>query len=275
MNIIELCKCIELDSATSRTVSEFEDNSEIQQIVPHFKQLISGLTAAETASNVQSELEKNLSESRFSEINKNGIFMLYIHLKAACLSFEKYTEKDISFEIFKDTMKCFSRFVSEHVESFNKIGFDRAFWTYRQLSLQLFRIGELEYEIISPEESAIHIPSDADISLDKCRASFERYGKFLEKTFKMHPSRFSLDSWLISPALDGLLEPSSKIIAFKNCFELEEWNKDSADYKQWIFGKENISIEEMPEKTSLQRKSKALLKSGGKIGTAKGYLKSF
>ena len=275
MNVTELCRCIELDDEASRIISEFENNAQIQQFIPSFKHLITSLTETETASKAQTQLEAALTDMQFAEINKSGLFMLYLHLKAACLSFEKYAEKGISNEIFTATMKCFSRFVNEHKTSFNKIGFDRAFWTYRQLSLQLFRIGQLEYEIISQDESAVHIPSDADISLDKCRTSFEEYCKFLGTHFKMQPSRFSLDSWLISPALDTLLEPSSKIIAFKNCFELEEWNKDSDDYKQWIFGKENISIEEMPEKTRLQRKAKALLQHGGKIGTAKGSLKSF
>ncbi len=275
MNVTELCKCIELDDDASRIIAGFENNAQIQQIIPQFKSFISGLTEPETASNAQLKLETKLKDSMFAEANQNGLLILYFHLKAACLSFEKYAEKGISNEIFTETMKCFSRFVNEHKTSFYKTGFDRAFWTYRQLSLQLFRIGQLEYEIISPKESAIHIPSDADISLDKCRASFEEYCEFLASTFKMRPSRFSLDSWLISPALDELLEPSSKIISFKNCFELEEWNKDSDEYKQWIFGKDNISVDEMPELTSLQRKAKALLRRGGKIGTAQGFLKSF
>ena len=76
----------------------------------------------------------------------------------------------------------------------------------------------------------------------------------------------------------GLFRP--RLMSFLNLlqrlsFELEEWNKDSDEYKQWIFGKDNISIDEMPEQTSLQRKAKALLRRGGKIGTAQGFLKSF
>ena len=275
MNVLELCKNIELNEDASRIIAGFEDNPEIQHTISCFKELISDLTSTETASTAQTKLEAKMNSSEFSEQNENGMLMLYIHLKAACLSFEKYTAKGISTEIFKETMKCFSRFINEHNESYGRIGFDRAFWTYRQLSLQLFRIGQLEYEIISPEESAIHIPSDADISLDKCRDSFETYCIFIKKTFGFVPQKFSLDSWLISPALDDILEPTSKIIIFKNCFEIQEWNKDSEEFKQWIFGKDNISIEEMPEKTSLQRKTKALLQNGGKFGTAKGILKSF
>ena len=275
MNVLELCKIIELNEDASKIISRFENNLEIQQSISCFKELISDLTSTETASTAQTKLETAMNTSEFSEQNKNGMLMLYIHLKAACLSFEKYAQKGISTEVFKETMKCFSRFINEHYKSYGRTGFDRAFWTYRQLSLQLFRIGQLEYELISPEESAIHIPSDADISLDKCRDSFEEYCVFLKKVFGFEPQKFSLDSWLISPALDDILEPTSKIIIFKNCFEIQEWNKESEEFKQWIFGKDNISIEEMPETTSLQRKTKALLQNGGKFGTAKGILKSF
>ena len=44
-------------------------------------------------------------------------------------------------------MSCFTRFVNEYKESFNKYGFDRGFWTYRQLAMLLFKVGILEYEI--------------------------------------------------------------------------------------------------------------------------------
>lgn len=71
--------------------------------------------------------------------------------------------------------------------SFGCCGFDRDFWTGRQLSLLLFRLGELEFEIVSEDgEKAelsedekhshyllhVHIPSDADLSPERCDESF-------------------------------------------------------------------------------------------------------
>ena len=99
-------------------------------------------------------------------------------------TYEHYQKAGISGQTFADTMKCFPRFVREHKESFGDYGFDRAFWPGRQLSMLLFRLGALEFELIPeaktddevPEKEAVrafhlpvkeigvHIPSDADIS---------------------------------------------------------------------------------------------------------------
>lgn len=73
-------------------------------------------------------------------------------------------------------MKCFSRFVLENYKWTGKWSFDRDFWVLRQLSLSLFRIGELEFETCSIDDNIakkingnknekviyVHIPSDVN-----------------------------------------------------------------------------------------------------------------
>lgn len=78
--------------------------------------------------------------------DEKGLKMLLCMLRAAVYSYEKYKIKGISDQIFSDTMKCFTRFVNEHKVSYGYYGFDRDFWTGEQLSLLLFRLGELEFE---------------------------------------------------------------------------------------------------------------------------------
>ena len=98
-------------------------------------------------------------------------------------------------------MKCFPRFVREHKECFGDYGFDRAFWPGRQLSMLLFRLGALEFELIPetktddevPEKEAVrafhlpvkeigvHIPSDADISPARVQISFMFANMFFAK----------------------------------------------------------------------------------------------
>lgn len=70
--------------------------------------------------------------------DEKGFKMLCCMLLAASFSYEKYSAQGISDEIFTDTMKCFTRFVKEYKESYGDYGFDRDFWTGRQLSLRLF-----------------------------------------------------------------------------------------------------------------------------------------
>ena len=101
----------------------------------------------------------------------DGLKELAGHLQCALKTWELCEKRGISEEIYVETMKCFTRFVTEHLESYGRYGFDRGFWTVRQLSGVLFRIGELEYETRG-NEIHLHIPSDAVLERPRLRASW-------------------------------------------------------------------------------------------------------
>ena len=91
----------------------------------------------------------------------HGLRMLAVFLRAAFRTREQYREAGIEEKIFLDTMKCFPRFIGEYRESYGEYGFDRGFWAGRQLSLLLFRLGELEFEKAERDGEpalAVHIP---------------------------------------------------------------------------------------------------------------------
>lgn len=87
---------------------------------------------------------------------ERGLDLLSLMLRAALMAYDNYQRQGIGDGIFLATMGCFSRFVGEHLASFGTAGFDRGWWTYRQLSMRLFRTGELEYEFC-PDEQTIHL----------------------------------------------------------------------------------------------------------------------
>ncbi len=72
--------------------------------------------------------------------------MLYCQLECACRIYERYVKKNIPETIYIDTMKCFTRFIEECKKKTGRMFFDRGWWTYRQISMNLFRIGALEYQ---------------------------------------------------------------------------------------------------------------------------------
>ena len=218
----------------------------------------------------------------------DGMKILACMMRAMQDSHALYIEEKIPEKIFADTMKCFTRFLKEHEVSFGCCGFDRDFWTGRQLSLLLFRLGELEFEIVSEEgENAgmaqsekdspyllhVHIPSDADLSTERCDESFRMAEQFFAEHFpKTAGSKFACDSWLLSPALKELLPEGSRILQFQNRFEVKSWNQDADDFLEWVFKRKDLPLEELPEETSLQRKMKAYLLNGEKIGEAYGEI---
>lgn len=194
----------------------------------------------------------------------DGFATLAAHLQCALKTFEIYRERGISQEIFVETMKCFPRFVREHMASYGRYGFDRDFWTVRQLSAVLLRIGELEYEV---REDAIHlhIPSDARLELPLLRRSWERARELLGGADMV------CHSWLLSPDLPGLLDADSRILAFQRNFAIHSPEPDDS-FRQWVFKNPGLPDDRLPEDTSLQRRMKAFLRSGHTFHAARGTL---
>ena len=202
--------------------------------------------------------------------DEGGWKMLSVQLSGALLAREHYKERGISDEIFLDTMGCFNRFVREHYESYGTYGFDRWWWTGRQLSMELFRIGTLEFERAGGE-IAVHIPSDADLSEEALKRSFADARKFFKEKLNLSGD-FVCTSWLLSPALQQLLPSGSKILGFQQWFTIEGF-EDSEEYKVWIFKNGALAPEAFPENTTLQRNAKAFILAGGKIGAGTGRIK--
>lgn len=199
------------------------------------------------------------------QADKDGFVMLRVMLLAAQRSLTLYRSRGIPEDVFTDTMMCFTRFVKEYKECFGHYGFDRGFWTGRQLSLTLFRLGALEFET----NGGIHIPSDADLSSEAVNESLKRARAFFM------PVRFCCDSWLLSPVLGKLLPSDSRINRFRERFEIVRYNEEDDEYKFWVFRNKDLKAEEFPETTSLQRAVKRHVLSGGHVGTAFGFLKTF
>lgn len=210
--------------------------------------------------------------------DRQGIALLTAMLTEGIITYEKYQNKGISDTIFYDTFGCFSRFVKEHMVSYGCYGFDREFWTTRQLSMLLFRIGELEYEMTEHDGQkviSLHIPSDVKLTKENCRRSYEQAKAFLAEYYPDFTyERFVCHSWLLSPNLKEVLAADSHILQFQNEFTVESFEPEAMDYMEWVFKNRDLtSIEEVPQDTSLQRKVKAYIKNGGFIGCAFGGLK--
>lgn len=264
----KICARIGLQEEVTEKILELESKQDFFET----EKEISELTEAENWQKAREKLKKFLGE------DPDGIKMLFCMLKASVISWEKYQEQGIEALIFDETMKCFTRFVEEHKVSYGIYGFDRDFWTGRQLSLQLFRLGELEYEMVEEEKEgryiSIHIPSDAVLDPKKIKESLQEAKVFFEKydsSWKEVP--YKCCSWLLSPALKELLGEKSKILKFQEMFSIEEVYKDSDEFMEWVFKRKDIPLEKLPEETSLQRNMKAHLLSGGWVGEGMGCLK--
>ncbi|MCR4587691.1 MAG: acyltransferase domain-containing protein, partial [Lachnospiraceae bacterium] len=209
-----------------------------------------------------------------------GIASLTAHLLLSLENRASGCWKNIPRDVFIATMGCFSRFVKEHKCSYHIYGYDRAFWTLRQANAKLFRLGELEYERMDRDAAHIHIhiPSDAKLEPEKLNDSIHQAKEFFTMYFPENSnSDYMLETWLLSPELKHLLPPDSRILHFQDAFDITETDPMANDYLEWVFkipGEklEAVSLQDLPEDTTLQKNMKQYILNGGHIGNASGTL---
>jgi len=208
--------------------------------------------------------------------DEDGMKILTCQLKCVCDAYAKYEELGISQKIFIDTMKFFPRFLQEHKDRHGSYRYIWAWWAVRQISMVEFRIEELEYEMRIENGRHlidIHIPADADMTNDKLRSSYLKALEFFEKYYPEYKGTDMVcSSWLLAPSLKHVLPEHSKILQFQKAFNVEKVEEDSLGFMDWVYGSQDIPIDELPEDTSLQKNLKIYLKNKGKIEWATGKL---
>ena len=250
--------------------------------------LIRELSVGERAESAWRELETLLRAG-----NDEGWKILAAMLDAgAGPTLARYRAEGIGEDVFIATMGAFSRFVEESKVRYGSYRFDRAFWTWRQTSLRIFRLGALEYETTKGMETpacileaggltepvravSVHIPSDADLSPAAVDASLSAWHEFaMRHRRQWADASLWCESWLLAPALERLLPPNSRILAFQRRFSIVQVHADAPDWREWIFDCNPSPIAELPEDTALRRTAKRYLLGGGSIGVGVGVLRT-
>lgn len=284
MNALELAARIDMPEAMMRRLQAYERQQHTNSHGGALDgRLIRALADPAQGSAARDELKKALNP------DDDGSHMLYCMLACAgSYTLDSYHALGIGNAaddtVFLDTMGCFTRFVNEHKASYGDYGFDRDFWTYRQLSASLFRLGQLEYEIVRGAQNvpagidaaravAMHIPSDAVLGAEQCSASIVRARRFVRRFFpQWADAPYICESWLLSPALPRLLPESSNILAFQRRFRIIATDDSADDWREWVFHRSGAPLSELSETTSLQRAMKRHLLSGGTVGIGIGVL---
>jgi len=259
--ILNLCRDISLPEEMIIQIPEVWADFDMSSLP------ITGLMTQGQEENAYNSLVKT-----FADTDKNGIKMLTCQLYAMLQIREKYVQKGISDQIFIDTMKSFTRFIGEYFNMHGRYVFERGWWTWRHLSMRMFRLGVLEFE---PKDGDlwVHIPSDAVMTKEALRSSYD----FAKAFFTEQGIPFSeivCSTWLLSPALRDILPPDSRILNFQNDYEILEVIPKNNYFMRWVFNKEYGQdagdLTKLPENTSLQRGVKKLLLEGKTVGDARG-----
>ena len=135
-----------------------------------FENLINSPELSRYSGYVDKLADFNLAESAYNDLiellgnDPDNLKITALELKACLIAYDKYKQLNISDEIYFSTMQFFPKFVDYYYKKNGKIGFNRAFWAWRQTSLRLFRLGTFEYEYTEYDGRnviSLHIPKDA------------------------------------------------------------------------------------------------------------------
>ncbi|MCI8422034.1 MAG: DUF5596 domain-containing protein [Lawsonibacter sp.] len=263
----ELYRRIDLPAAAVEKLEAVAEQLDLTPLEP----CLTGLQDRSAAPGAYRRLKALLQE------DKDHFQLLYCYLECACRAFHAYREKHIPSDIYLDTMRCFPRFLQECEKATGRLAFDRGWWTFRQTSLSIFRLGALEYEFCAHEGKnalSIHIPSDADLSPAAVDRSLEQAQAFFSRYFPEYRAKaYVCNSWLLSPRLRPFLSPSSRIQSFQNRFRVLRENPEDTEFIQWLFQlPEDTPFHLLPQDTSLQRQVRDLLLKGGAVGAVYAVL---
>ena len=202
---------------------------------------------------------------------------LWEELRIARLQRPAWLQKGIPENVWRDTMLFATRYLNDGLKAYGHYCFTAPWWFPRQLAMELFRLGALEFELAALEEGRrvyLHIPTDASLASEAVDDSLARFRAFATEFYPDWTEvPLYCDSWLLSPALEELLPASSRILAFAHRFRILSVNRDNMSAVAWVFPGWKEPSSDLPEDTGLQKKMKAFLLNGGKPGWAEGVMK--
>lgn len=204
-------------------------------------------------------------------------FELYLLMLAPLHA--SYKKQNLPFHIYAASVADLKWRIKTFVENNNKLGLtaEDKMWLARIYHLKIFKLGSLQFEMISQEEEvskikgaayeknkikekdleemiSVHIMYGQDISrkasIDSFAQALDFFGKYFPQ-FNYH--YFYCKSWLLYPNNKNFLSEKSKIREFMDIFTVVDQEQDVRIPYKYIFYKEPDEVDESDVLTSLQR----------------------
>lgn len=188
----------------------------------------------------------------------------------------KYDEEQI--KIHKENIRRTCNYDRERL-GLDGIRFSQMVWGSRFMKGHIIQVGTLQYELKTNffnDEDVIfvHIPRNADFSREALDYSFKNAISNVNKYLTTNNYKYVTESWLLSPELEDLLSPNSRIRNFRRYFILYRKKENINDFLNFVFNKPFINdYKELLEETSLQIKLKEKILNGEKLHIGLGILK--
>ncbi|TMC75986.1 MAG: hypothetical protein E6J09_10870 [Chloroflexi bacterium] len=141
----------------------------------------------------------------------------------------------------------------------------------------IYALGRLQFNLSRFQEGpalGIHIPESGPLSPEACDASFRWAQEFFPAHFPETPWRVGMCySWLLDDQLAEYLDERSNIIRFQRRFRIVgEGSNGDAEILRFVFKRIAPDIDELPQRTKLERAIVAHLRAGRHWRNRTGWL---
>lgn len=230
----------------------------------------------------QSAFEQHLHRQPAPEL-----LALALYLRWAAITYQQYCDLGIPEAVFWDTFQDFILWSDECMRVTGKPGLTEWGWNSLLLRMEVFRIGRLEYQprVLAHDITSgnthlpagtpvleVHIPAGTSLVSHELCASFDSAVPFFHQYFQRSFAWFHCHSWLLSPALQHLLAPSSGILQFQQFFDVYDEDFSFPQAEQRVFGCILSDPAQYDVHTSLQRALKRYLMCGNRVGMGLGLM---
>jgi hypothetical protein len=165
-------------------------------------------------------------------------------------------------------------------------GFDGAFWVWPHFRGGVYTLGRLQFEAepaafngSSPDPInpalGVHIPALGPLDPDACDDALAQAVRFFEAHYPETTYRIATcESWLLDEQLCDYLAPTSNIVRFQQRFTaVSDWSRvGDEDVLRFVFGRIPRSLDELPQRTSLERAVVTHLDAGRHWQFRRGWL---
>lgn len=214
------------------------------------------------------------------------LMVLALYMKWGMDTHYMYAIRGMLWDIFFDTFEDLRLWAEAFTAETGKPGLKHWAWCAKAIKMKVFRLDRLEFEPDVLQEDLkvgettyaagtkvlnVHIPAGEKMTPEAVEESLSQALPFFRMYYRQEYELLRCCSWLLSPALEELLDENSNIRQFKNRFEIYE-TRPYRQAEERVFGKIQDDPADYPEETSLQRAMKQYLISGGKVDMGCGVI---
>jgi hypothetical protein len=214
-------------------------------------------------------------------------FFVYVYLAALADVRRFHTRRRISDEISWATLSDLGRNLKRDRLLLGDGGLRTSRWLTLHFRGSIYQLGRLQFNRMNARAAhvadsfrdgeptlGIHIPESGPLTPEACDDSFAQARRFFPRHFPETPTRIATcTSWLLDPQLDDYLAPDSNIVRFGRRFTLVGDGYDGdADVLRFVFHRIGSKIDDLPQRTTLERAIVAHLRAGKHWRNRTGWL---